>query len=197
MRAKDKPRIGTLDPDQRFAYAAKRLRYTLTVAVVVVVVMTVPPIVIMMVAVIFAIPMALVHLPALLVMVVVRMAPVSAGIGRAIPAARNPDVASILRAPVTVDPGITVAGHGWADFIPQGWRGSTDIDTDLSKGRGRERYCRDGSDDPFLHCHSPFFEYPLIRASLASMSGFVMRFTYDTLQEWEPKVSQMTSVSES
>ena len=90
---------------------------------------------VMMVTVVFAIPMAFVYLPALLIVVVVGMAPVGAGIGRALPDAGSPDVAASIVAPVAFSPYIAFAGHCRTDFNAQGRWGAADVDVDLRNGR--------------------------------------------------------------
>ena len=84
------------------------------------------------VSVVFVVPVTFVHLPALLVVVVVGMAPVGASVGRALPDAWAPDVASTVISPVAFGPYIALAGHCGTDFDAQrGW-GATDIHMDLS-----------------------------------------------------------------
>ena len=106
-------------------------RYVLVMVVVVIVVIMMAMIVV--VAMIFMIPVAFVHTPAFLVVVVVRMGPVGAGIRRAIPAAWNPDVTALVDSPVAIDPGIAFARDRWACFITQWGRCSADVDANLPK----------------------------------------------------------------
>ena len=115
------------------------------VVVVVVIVMVVMAMIVV-IAVVFMIPVAFVQTPAFLVVVVVRMGPVGAGIGWAIPAAGNPDVTALVDSPVAVDPGITFAGDRRAYFITQWGRCSADVDADLPEYRSCESYGRDGRD---------------------------------------------------
>jgi hypothetical protein len=86
------------------------------------------------VVVVFVVPMAFVHLPALLVVVVVGMVPIGACIGWLLPDATVPDVAASIVAPVSFDPDITRTGHAWLNLSAEGWRGATDVDVDLGGG---------------------------------------------------------------
>ena len=114
--------------------------------VVVVVIVMIMMAMVVVVTMIFMVPVAFVHTPAFLVMVVVRMGPVGAGIGWAIPAAWNPDVTALVDSPIAVDPGITFAGDRWTYFITQWGRCSADVDADLPEYRSCESYGRDGRD---------------------------------------------------
>ncbi len=105
----------------------------MVVAAVVVAVIAAAPVVVM-------VPVAFVHLPALLVVVVVRMIPVGAGVGRLVPAARDPYVAATLVAPVAVLPCIAFAWRWRPALIAQRRRRSPDEymnlpDSGQSKGR--------------------------------------------------------------
>jgi hypothetical protein len=120
-------------------------RYVLVVVIVVVSVM----IVVVMIAMIFVVPVSFVHLPSLLVVVVVRMGPVSASVGWTIPAAGNPDVPTVVNSPVAVDPGIPVSGHRWAYFVAHRRRCSADVDADLPKQWHCQGDCGDSSKKPF------------------------------------------------
>ncbi len=111
-------------------------------------VIVVPAIVIVMivvvVAMVLAIPVAFVHLPALLVVVVVRMAPVGAGVRRPLPNAWNPDIMIAANSPVAIDPSVAFSGQGRPDFIADGWRWGADIDLDLAECRDcQSRSCDD------------------------------------------------------
>jgi hypothetical protein len=74
-------------------------------------------IVIMMVAVVFVIPMAFVHLPALLIVVVVGVAPVSAWVGWPFPASAYPCITAVVGSPVAIDPLISFAGDWWPGLV--------------------------------------------------------------------------------
>jgi len=60
----------------------------------------------MMIAVVFVVPVAFMHAPAFLVVVIVWMVPVGAGIRRAVPTAANPYIMAALISPVSVNPGM-------------------------------------------------------------------------------------------
>src|ERR1700733_11485591 len=77
---------------------------------------------VVVIAAVLVIPMSLVHLPAALVMVIVRMSPVRACIRRSLPDAGIPDITPAIVAPITVDPGVALAWHGRSDFIADRWR---------------------------------------------------------------------------
>src|SRR5258708_27918305 len=75
-----------------------------SIAVVVAVVFVVVSVIFVAVSVIFMVPVPFVHLPTLPVVVVVRVAPVGSGVGWAVPASSDPDVASVVDTPVAVNP---------------------------------------------------------------------------------------------
>ena len=90
---------------------------------------------VVMVVVVFAVPMAFVHLPALLVVVVVRMTPVSTGIRRTRPDTWHPDVTASAVAPVAFGPHKADSRHGRAHLVPKRRRCAADIHMNLSDGR--------------------------------------------------------------
>jgi hypothetical protein len=110
---------------------------------VVVIVMSVIVMIIVVIAMVFAVPMTFMNLPALLVVVVVRMAPVCAGVGRTLPDAGDPDITAAPRAPVPIDPGIAFSGHGRSHLIADWWRWGSDIDLDLTECRNCQGRCGD------------------------------------------------------
>jgi hypothetical protein len=87
--------------------------------------------VVMVIAMIFMIPVAFVHPPSLLVVVIVRMAVVGAGVRRLLPASTNPYVPPVLIAPIALGPNVSISGSLSTNFIPQGWRRSANIDAYL------------------------------------------------------------------
>jgi hypothetical protein len=84
--------------------------------------------VVVMVTMVLVVPMTLMDPPALLIVVVVRMAPVRACIGRSLPQPRNPDVPSAPSRPVTVDPHIAIPWHSRTSLISDRWRRGPDDD---------------------------------------------------------------------
>jgi hypothetical protein len=90
--------------------------------------------VVVLVAVVLVVPVAFVHLPALLVMVVVGMIPVGTLVGWALPDADVPDVTASIVAPVALGPYITRTGHAWLNLAAERWRGTADVDVDLGDG---------------------------------------------------------------
>jgi hypothetical protein len=101
----------------------------LVVAVMVAVMAAV--VVVVVIAMIFMIPVAFVHPPSLLVVVIVGMAIVGAGVGRLLPASTNPYVPTVLIAPIALGPNVSLSGSLRTNLIPQGWRVSADIDAYL------------------------------------------------------------------
>jgi hypothetical protein len=140
-----------------------QLDITLPLAVIipVAVPMVSATLVVVMVAVIFVIPVALVEPPTLLIVVVVRMTVVSARIRRTIPAPLHPDIAAAVTPPVAINPLISFAGHRSATLVAQGWRGSADIDADLSNCRSCNRCSYDRCGQPRQFHISPFGVTPL------------------------------------
>ncbi len=94
--------------------------------------------VVMMIAVVFMVPMAFMHLPALLVMVVVRMAPVGPFIRRTLPNSGPPDVAPTVVSPIAFGPDKAGAGHSRPCFVAQRRWGAANVNLDLgNSGSGK------------------------------------------------------------
>jgi hypothetical protein len=110
---------------------------------VVVIVMPAVVMIVVVIAMVFAVPMAFMNLPALLVVVVVGMAPVGAGVRWPLPDAGYPDVATATRAPVPIDPGVALSGHGRSYLIADWWRWGSDIDLNLAECRNCQDRCGD------------------------------------------------------
>ena len=96
------------------------------------IVMAVVMAVVVVIAVVFVIPMAFVHLPALLVVVVVRVVPVSAGIRWPLPDAWDPDVAAATLPPIAINPGVAFSWHGRPCLISHRRR-RAEINLDLTE----------------------------------------------------------------
>jgi hypothetical protein len=135
-----------------------QLDITLPLAVIipVAVPMVSATLVVVMVAVIFVIPVAFVEPPTLLIMVVVGMTVVGARIRRTIPAPLHPDIATAVIPPVAIDPLISLTRHRPATLIAQRWRGSADIDADLSNCRSCNRRSHNCCGQPGQFHISPF-----------------------------------------
>jgi hypothetical protein len=82
------------------------------VAVVIVVVIPV-----VMVAVVFVVPVTLVVSPSAIVVVVVRVAPIRALIGRPAPHSGGPDISAPVPVPISIDPGVTSTWHRSPLFV--------------------------------------------------------------------------------
>jgi hypothetical protein len=111
-----------------------------TMVVVVVVAMIVAAVV-MAVTMILAVPVSFVEAPSLLVMVIMRMAPIGASVRRPVPTSGNPYVLAVSGAPISVDPGISFARGRGSSLITHWWRISADIHADLRKSRHCEHCC--------------------------------------------------------
>ena len=97
------------------------------------------------VAMIFVVPMAFMHLPATVIMVVVRMTPVGSLIGRPLPPPRDPDIPPAAWSPVAIHPGVAFSRHDRSYLIAD-WRGrGADIDLDLAECRSCQGRCGDES----------------------------------------------------
>ena len=88
---------------------------------------------VVVIAMVFAIPVAFMHLPAPLVVVVVRMAPIGAGVRWTLPDAGDPDVPAAALTPIAIDPDEALFRHGRPYLIPDWWRRGADIDLDLAE----------------------------------------------------------------
>ena len=101
--------------------------------------------IVVVITMILAVPVAFMQVPAVLVVVVVRMATIRTSVRRAIPASGNPYISASVIAPVTVDPGIAFARHRRTTLITQGWRRlAADDDANLCGRRSSETGSRDG-----------------------------------------------------
>jgi hypothetical protein len=90
-------------------------------------------IVVVVIAMVFVVPMAFMHLPTTLIVVVVRMAPVSSRVGRPLPDPRNPDIPTAASSPVAINPDVTLSWKGRPCLITYGRRWSADVDADLAE----------------------------------------------------------------
>jgi hypothetical protein len=90
---------------------------------------------VMVVAMVFTVPVAFMHLPATIIMVVVRMAPVGSRIGRPLPDPGDPDIPPAAITPIAVDPSIAVSRDRWPYLIAYGWWRRADVDVDLAECR--------------------------------------------------------------
>ena len=96
---------------------------------------------VVMIIVVFAVPVALMSLPALPVVVVVGMAPVGAGVGWPLPRAGDPDVPAAARVPVAIGPDETFCRHRRPNLIADRWRRRADVDLDLAECRNGQSRC--------------------------------------------------------
>jgi hypothetical protein len=88
-----------------------------------------------MIAVVFVRPVAFMYVPAIGIMIVVRMSPIGASIRRSLPFAVSPYPAAALRNPVSIDPYIARAWYWRRGLITQRRRWGPDGNSkgDLSK----------------------------------------------------------------
>ena len=99
----------------------------------------------MVAAVIFMIPVALLHVPAVSFVLVVRVVPVSAFVRRSLPYTGNPDVTASVDAPVAIHPGVACGGRWRAALITnRRWCSTTDNDAQTNL---REDRCGEGGQD--------------------------------------------------
>src|SRR3979411_2665955 len=90
------------------------------------------------VVMVLMIPVTFMHPPALLVMIVMRMAPITAHVGGLFPLPCHPTIAIPVRRPVPVDPGITRTGHLPSLLIALWWWRASDIHADLRRSSNRD-----------------------------------------------------------
>ena len=100
-------------------------------------------VIVVVIAVVFAVPVAFMNLPALLVVVVMGVAPIGAGVWWPLPHAGDPDVAAVASSPVAVGPDEAFSRHRRPYFIPNCGRGRTDINLDLAECGNCESRCGD------------------------------------------------------
>ena len=108
------------------------------------VVMVIVVMVVVVIAMIIMVPVSFVEAPSLLVVVIVRMAPIGAGVRRPVPTSGNPYVLALSGAPITVDPSVAFAGWRGTSLIAHWWRISADINANLRKSRHCE-HCYNGT----------------------------------------------------
>ena len=82
--------------------------------------------------VVFVVPVAFVQLPALLVMIIVRMIPVGSFVGRTVPVSLDPAVVAAVRGPISFYPGVAGARHGSTSLVAKRWRCGSDVHRNLS-----------------------------------------------------------------
>jgi hypothetical protein len=99
---------------------------------VAVVIAVVIPVVV--VAVIFMIPVAFMVGPSTVIVVVVRVVPRRALIGRPAPLSGGPDISAPVPVPIAIDPGVARTWHRSPRFVTQWRRFMANVDTDLGKG---------------------------------------------------------------
>src|SRR5216683_2422898 len=109
------------------------------------------------VVVVLVVPMSLVQHPAFLVMVVVRMRPVSPCIRRALPASLHPFVVVTHRRPITLDPNETRVRRRPRSFINHYRRRCPDVHRNLRRPRCDHSRSKQHTKHPMQsHLVSPF-----------------------------------------
>jgi hypothetical protein len=126
----------------------------------------------MMVLMIFMVPVAFMHLPALLVVVIMRMAVVGPLVWGALPDAIVPDVAPSIVAPVALGPDEANAWRGRTHFTAKGWWCAADVDVDLrNSGCSKRGDCESTYEEvqfqtrAFMQNSSPFLRFNLVDVS--------------------------------
>jgi hypothetical protein len=92
-------------------------------------------VVVVVIAMVFVVPMAFMHLPATVIMVVVRMAPVGSRVGWPLPAPRDPDIPPTTWSPVAIHPGVAFSWHRRPYLIANRWRRRADVNLYLAECR--------------------------------------------------------------
>jgi hypothetical protein len=88
-----------------------------------------------LVAVLITVPVTFMHLPTLLIVVIMWMAPLSALVRRTLPGAASPYVTAAFISPIAFLPNIALARHCRANFAAK-WRWvATDVNPDLADCR--------------------------------------------------------------
>src|SRR5229473_2697281 len=115
------------------------------------------PLIMMFVPIALVVPMSLVQHPAFLVMVVVRMRPVSPCIRRALPASLHPFVVVTHRRPITLDPNETRVRRRPRSFINHYRRRCPDVHRNLRRPRCDHSRSKQHTKHPMQsHLVSPF-----------------------------------------
>ena len=101
--------------------------------------------VVVVAAVIFMIPVAFLHVPAVSFVLVVRVVPVSAFVRGPLPHTGNPDVTASVDPPIPIDPRVALGGRRRAALITnRRWCATTDNDAQTNLREGR---CGEGGQD--------------------------------------------------
>jgi hypothetical protein len=97
--------------------------------------------VVVVVSMVFAVPMAFVHLPATVKMVVVRMTPVGSRVGWPLPTPGDPYIAAAAWSPIAIHPGVAFSGHSGPYLITNGRRRRADVNLYLAECRNCQGRC--------------------------------------------------------
>src|ERR1700680_3531203 len=85
--------------------------------------------------VILVIPVAFVHFPAFLIVVVMRMVPIGTGVWGALPASGNPAIVMPLWYPISLDPNTPRLRWGTMALIAERGRGCSNVNRNLTECR--------------------------------------------------------------
>src|ERR1700687_3680003 len=120
--------------------------------------MTVVPVVILM------IPVPFMHLPALTVVIIMRMAPICPFVGRTVPASRYAPIAMPMRGPVPLHAGVAWTWFWRTLLVPERRWCASDVHPNLARSRDGENSCEQYAIYP-IHSHfvSPIDYYRLPR----------------------------------
>jgi len=104
---------------------------------------------VVVVAVIFMIPMALVVGPSTVIVVVVGVGPIGAGIGRSAPHSGGPHISASVPVPISIDPRVTRPWHRRPHLVTKRWRLMPNVDTNLGEGWSGNCCSEDETCKPF------------------------------------------------
>jgi hypothetical protein len=100
------------------------------------------------VVMVVVVPVAFMHLPSLLIVVIMRMVPDAAFVRWALPVAASPYITATLVSPITLNPHIARPRHGGTNFAAKRRRSASNINADLAdcwygEGNKRDAACKD------------------------------------------------------
>src|SRR6266478_3048935 len=128
------------------------------------------PVVLAIPVVVLTIPVAFMPSPAFTIVIVVRMIPIRAFVGRTLPTPRHPPVVMPIRSPVPLDPDVARARNRPTLLVTQRRRCASDV-------HGNLRRSRDGESDG-----EQYSAYPIqFHSGFSRMLGFRVRNPFGKL----------------